>query len=158
MQKWWKIILFRRCTFFKPLKLKTISIAGYNSFERHQYICNFNVLGDDPKTTSLCNRGLKKSELSRFLRDKGGWEPQSTVVSSHSTFLPTVLWGSHPPSSLKNLESAGSWFRISLSSNRVCTQKCVALLFFLVTAYIIICPPISNFDNNGHKCTQPKAL
>ena len=48
--------------------------------------------------------------LSRFLRDKGGREPQSTVVrkgrgSSWRPFLTSVLWPSHPPLSLKNLES-----------------------------------------------------
>ena len=52
-------------------------------------------------------------ELSRFLREKGGWEPQSTLVRKGGEehplpFLTSVVWGTHPLLSLKNLESSGT--------------------------------------------------
>ena len=52
-------------------------------------------------------------ELSRFLRDKGGWEPQSTIMrkgrgSSSLSFLTTLLWPYHPPLYLKKPQFSGS--------------------------------------------------
>lgn len=44
---------------------------------------------------------------SRFLRDRGRWGGQSTLGVGKFPFLPfhtTVLWPSHPPLSLRNLE------------------------------------------------------
>ena len=51
-------------------------------------------------------------EFWRFEREKGGWEPQKTVLRKESEELPllfftTVLWGSNPPFSLSNLQSSG---------------------------------------------------